>query len=174
MQPIGDTLPENDPPFRGTRYAGAACTSGIVTGRTDYIAGGKIGDKSVQVTTVPRLRVLVVEDDAVIGVLLAEMLEGMGHDVCAVEATEVEAVTAAAHWNPDLMIVDVRLGEGSGVTAIDEIHRTRPVPHVFVSADISRLQILRPDTPMLQKPYRESDLAHVIQRALDADVVFRA
>jgi CheY-like chemotaxis protein len=117
------------------------------------------------------LRVLVVEDDAVIGALLAEMLEGMGHDVCAVEATEADAVTAAARCKPDLMIVDVRLGEGSGVSAVDEIYRAGPVPHVFVSADVSRLQALRPNAAIIQKPYREADLARVIQRALDAPAV---
>lgn len=95
------------------------------------------------------LRVLVVEDDAVIGVLLAEMLEEMGHDVCAVEATEAEAVIAAARWHPDLMIVDVRLGEGSGVAAVDEIHRAGPVPHVFVSADLSTIRALRPHDAMI-------------------------
>jgi CheY-like chemotaxis protein len=121
--------------------------------------------------TMAALRVLVVEDDAIIGALLAEMLEGMGHEVCAVEATEADAVTAAAHWRPDLMIVDVRLGEGSGVSAVDEIHRTRPVPHVFVSADISRLQALRPGAAIIQKPYREADLARVIRRALDPSAV---
>ena len=35
------------------------------------------------------LRVLVIEDDALIGLLLAELLAGMGHDVCATAATEV-------------------------------------------------------------------------------------
>ena len=50
-------------------------------------------------------RVLVVEDDAMIGVLLGEMLEGMGYDVCGIEATEADAVTAAARFRPDLMIV---------------------------------------------------------------------
>src|SRR5277367_2754672 len=127
------------------------------------------GDATRGTTAV--LRVLVVEDDAIIGALLAEMLEGMGHDVCAVEATEADAVTAAARWRPDLMIVDVRLGEGSGVSAVDEIHRTGPVPHVFVSADISRLQSLRPGAAIIQKPYREADLARVIRRALDAPAV---
>src|ERR1700722_4237230 len=69
------------------------------------------------------LRVLVVEDDAMIGVLLGEMLEGMGYGVCGIEATEGDAVTAAARYKPDLMIVDVHLGEGSGVSAIDTIHQ---------------------------------------------------
>ena len=112
------------------------------------------------------LRVLVVEDDAMIGVLLGEMLEGMGYDVCGIEATEAEAVTAAARCKPDLMIVDVHLGEGSGVSAIDTIHRAGPVPHVFVSGDIARIRALRPGSIVIQKPYRESELALVIQRAL--------
>ena len=59
------------------------------------------------------LRTLVVEDDAMIGGLLAETLEGLGHTVCAVESNVANAVAAASHWRPDLMIVDVGLGEAS-------------------------------------------------------------
>ena len=118
------------------------------------------------------LRVMVVEDDAMIGMLLAEMLAGMGHEVCAIETTEADAVTAAARYRPDLMIVDVRLGDGSGVNAVTEIHRTAPVPHVFVSGDITEVKALRPNALIIQKPYRESDLARVIRRALDAEQLF--
>jgi CheY-like chemotaxis protein len=113
------------------------------------------------------LRVLVVEDDAMIGVLLAEMLEGMGYEVCGIEATEADAVAAAALCKPDLMIVDVQLSEGSGLSAIDTIYLAGPVPHVFVSGDITKIRALRPDSIFIQKPYRESELALVIQRALD-------
>ena len=112
------------------------------------------------------LRVLVVEDDAMIGVLLGEMLEDMGYDVCGIETTEADAVIAAARHMPDLMIVDVQLGEGSGISAVETILRARPVPHVFVSGDIARLRKLRPGSIAIQKPYRESELALVIQRAL--------
>jgi DNA-binding response OmpR family regulator len=113
------------------------------------------------------LRILVVEDDAMIGMLLAEMLLEMGHDVCAVEATEAGAVTAAARFIPDLMIVDVRLGDGSGVSAVEEIQRTGFVPHIFASADTSSVRALRPDAVAIQKPFRESDLVRAIHRALD-------
>jgi two-component system, response regulator PdtaR len=41
------------------------------------------------------LRILVVEDDALFGMLLAELLAMMGHDVCGIEATEADAVAAA-------------------------------------------------------------------------------
>jgi DNA-binding response OmpR family regulator len=67
-----------------------------------------------------RRTVLVVEDNAIIGMLLAEVLAGMGHDVCAIEATESDAATAAVRCRPDLMIVDVQLGDGSGVSAVEK------------------------------------------------------
>jgi CheY-like chemotaxis protein len=115
----------------------------------------------------PALRVLVVEDNAMIGMLLAEMLKQMGHGVCAIEATETDAVTSAVRYGPDLVIVDERLRAGSGVSAVDEMLRTRPVPHVFITGDISKVRALRPDAVVMQKPFREAELARAIQRALD-------
>ena len=111
------------------------------------------------------LRVLVVEDNAIIG-MLAEVLAWMGHDVCAIEATEADAVTAATRCGPDLMFVDVQLGDGSGAFAIEKILRTGFVPHVFISGDTLGVRALRPDAVVIQKPFRESDLARAIQRAL--------
>jgi len=112
------------------------------------------------------LRVLVVEDDTITGMLLGELLTSMGYDVCGIESTEANAVTAAARCRPDLMIVDVRLGDGSGVSAVEEILRAGPLSHVFVSGDISGVQALTPGTVIIQKPYRELDLAQAIQRAI--------
>jgi two-component system, response regulator PdtaR len=114
------------------------------------------------------LRVLVVEDEMLIGMLLADTLGAMGYDVCAVEATETGAVAAAARWNPDLMIVEARLRGGSGVTAVEEILRTGWIPHVFVSGETSTIQALRPGAIVIQKPFRDIDLGRAIQRALNA------
>jgi DNA-binding response OmpR family regulator len=113
------------------------------------------------------LRVLVVEDDLMIGMLLAEMLEAMGHDVSAIEATEADAVTAAAQYRPDLMIVDAWLGDGSGVSAVERILRTGFVSHLFTSGNVKKIRALRPDAVVLEKPFREPELARAIQRALE-------
>jgi len=112
------------------------------------------------------LRIMVVEDETVIAALLAEVLKGMGHDVCAIEATEAGAVISASVCRPDLMIVDARLGDGSGIFAVAQILKSRFIPHVFVSGDSSRVQALRPDAVVLQKPFREFDLKRAMQRAL--------
>lgn len=113
------------------------------------------------------LRILVAEDDALIGMLLEEMLTGMGHFVCSVEATEADTVTGATKHRPDLMIIDARLGEGSGIAAVDEILRTASIPHVFASGDTLGVLRQRPSAVVIGKPYNERDLARAMVRALD-------
>ncbi len=114
------------------------------------------------------LRVLVIEDDALIGMLLAELLAGMGHDVCAIAPTEAHAIAAASQHRPDLMIVDARLGRGSGVAAVEEILRAGPLAHVFVSGDPARVRTLRPGAVVIGKPFRQAELAKAIDAALAA------
>jgi CheY-like chemotaxis protein len=114
------------------------------------------------------LRVLVVEDEAVIAILFSEVLEGMGHHVCASAATEADAVSAAARYRPDLMIVDAHLRKGSGISAVAEILRWGFIPHIFVSGDSALSLSLGPGAIAIQKPFLETDLVLAIQRALDA------
>jgi DNA-binding NtrC family response regulator len=112
------------------------------------------------------LRVLVVDDNAIIGMLLAEMLAEMGYDVCGVERTEAGGVAAAARCRPDLMIVDARLGDGSGVAAMRAILRIGPMPHLFISG--AAVEAASPDAIVLQKPFHEHQLAAALERVLAA------
>jgi CheY-like chemotaxis protein len=116
------------------------------------------------------LRILIVEDNAIIAMLLEATLSDMGYEVCAVEATETGAVAAAALHRPDLMIVDVRLSEGSGVSAVNRILRDGFVPHVFVSGDDLKPEMLDSRAVRLRKPYDERALLAAIQRALAAPI----
>jgi two-component system, response regulator PdtaR len=112
------------------------------------------------------LRILVVEDNAVIGMLLARMLTCMGHEVCAVETSEDDAVAAAIRLSPDMMIVDVVLGNGSGIAAVEQVRRTRPVPHIFMSGGPVRPAGV--GGVVLQKPFGEAELALAIAHAAGA------
>jgi CheY-like chemotaxis protein len=111
-------------------------------------------------------QVLVVEDDELIGILLAAMLEDMAFHVCAIETTQSGAVEAALRLRPDLMIVDARLSPGSGLAAMAEIERHHPVPHVFMSGE--KLPPPRQTTPMLMKPFNRQQLTKAIQQAMHA------
>jgi CheY-like chemotaxis protein len=116
------------------------------------------------------LRVLVIEDDTLIAMLLAELLAGMGHDVCATVATQAQAVAAAGQHRPDLMLVDESLRRGNGVSAVEEILRAGPIAHVFVSGNARRIQTLMPGAVVIQKPFREAELVSAIEVAIDASV----
>jgi CheY-like chemotaxis protein len=116
------------------------------------------------------LRILLVEDEALLGSLLGEVLEGMGHVVCGIESTETAAVAAAARCKPDMILADIQLGTGSGVSAVEQILSRGFVPHVFYSGDISGVQATRPTAVAIQKPFRVPDLARAFERALGAPV----
>ncbi len=117
------------------------------------------------------LRILIAEDDALIGLLLAEVLEELGHDICAIEATEVDVVVAAIRCRPDLMIVDVRLGDGSGISAVDEIIRSGFVPHIFVTGDTMSVAVRGLGSVVIEKPFHEPELIAAIQRAFDVTAI---
>jgi len=131
------------------------------------LLGGLIG---AHLSAMKALRVLVVEDDALIAMVLAELLAGLGHEVCGTAATEDDAVVAAAHYQPDLMVVDAGLGRGSGVAAVEEICRARPRAHVFISGDAERVRQRQPNAVVLRKPFWEAELAQAIEIAIAAVV----
>ncbi len=114
------------------------------------------------------LRVLIVEDEVLIAMLFAEVLEDMGHTVCAMETTETDAVAAAAKFSPDLIIADAKLRRGSGVAALATILLDGYVPHIFVSGDVSGIRAARPDAIVIQKPFFASDLDRAVDRAMGA------
>ena len=117
-------------------------------------------------------RILVVEDDALIGSLLTEVLQALGHAVYPVETTEDGAVSAAARHRPDLMIVDVQLAAGSGLSAMARISQTGPIPHVVMSGD--SYQPATFGMVLLRKPFRQSDLIRAIEQALRGAIPGRA
>jgi len=113
-----------------------------------------------------RLRILVAEDEALIAMYLGETLAEMGHDVCATEATQAGLVAAAARYSPDLMIVDARLGGGSGILAVKEILKQGFIPHVFASGDRRALRRLEAGAVVIEKPFHEAELARAIELAI--------
>ena len=59
------------------------------------------------------MRVLIVEDDAIIAMHLAMLVAELGHEVCATAASAAAAIALAALHNPDVVLMDIRLAQGS-------------------------------------------------------------
>jgi CheY-like chemotaxis protein len=114
------------------------------------------------------LTVLVMEDDAIIAMLLNEVLVAMGHQVCATAATESEAIRAATIHHPDLMIVDEQLRFGSGLAAVETIIKRTPIPYLFVTGDSAKVRAQLPDAVIIQKPYSQGQLARAMEKAANS------
>jgi two-component system, response regulator PdtaR len=117
-----------------------------------------------------KLWIMVVEDDALIGMLLTEMLESMGHRVCSVAVNQRDAVLSAQKYRPDFMLVDSRLRQGCGIETVAEILRSGFIPHAFVTGDAAEIRSLNPHAVIIDKPFREQDLRHGIERALQLEL----
>jgi DNA-binding NarL/FixJ family response regulator len=79
------------------------------------------------------LRLLVVDDHEVVRQGLVALLDRRaGFAVVAQAGSVAEAITLAARHEPDLVIMDVRLPDGSGIEACREIRAVRPETRVVM------------------------------------------
>jgi len=69
-------------------------------------------------------RILIVEDDVLIGLDVEQALLAAGYDVCGIATSETEALALADHFHPEMAIVDISLSPGDGrVVAMELRHR---------------------------------------------------
>ena len=69
----------------------------------------------------PRWRVLIVEDEFIVGLHLESILERLGHEIIGVVANEDEALYLLEHEHPDLIMTDIHLaGGGDGLRVARE------------------------------------------------------
>ncbi len=113
------------------------------------------------------LRIVIVEDDGLIAMDLAELLTGMGHEVCAIASSEAKAEAAAAQHHPDLMIVDGALRGGSGVAAMQRILESGDIAHFYVTGNPWAVLELVPAAIVVTKPYTMRDLHRGMTKACD-------
>ena len=83
--------------------------------------------------TGPPLRVLLVDDHEVVRGGIAALLRATEDIVVAGEAGSVrEAIEQAERTRPDVVVMDVRLADGSGIEATREIRAARPATQVLM------------------------------------------
>lgn len=107
-------------------------------------------------------RVLVVEDEPMIRLLLDDMLSDLGYSMAAEAGRLDEALAAANAGEFDLAILDVNLN-GEPVTPVVEVLVRRGVPFVFVSGYARRgIPEEHSQIPLLQKPFQVDGLARAL------------
>ena len=114
-----------------------------------------------------RARVLVVEDEYLIRILVEDMLADLGYDVAAAVGTFAEASAQAAKGEFDAAILDVNL-DGRDIYPIADILAKRGLPFVFVTGYGERsLAAPYRDHLVLPKPFQAGQLKDVLSALLD-------
>lgn len=84
------------------------------------------------------MRIMVVEDDALIALDMVGLLEDMGHEVVAEAADAFAAWELAEHDRPDVALVDIRLARNTdgGKLAL-KLYNRLGIRSLFVSGSIT-------------------------------------
>jgi len=80
------------------------------------------------------LKVLIVEDDTLVGLGLKAQLQKLGHQVVGHAANAAEAIAMFAEHRPDLVLLDIRLNGTDGIELATLLLGQRRVPMIVVSA----------------------------------------
>jgi len=114
-------------------------------------------------------RILVVEDEFLIGEDVCNTLRSHGYEVIGVASSAIQAVRMAIESDPDLILMDVRInGNVDGIEAhrLVEDAMGRPVPVIFLTASKETKDSTFFLSKILRKPYMERELLGSIEHFL--------
>src|SRR5690242_259981 len=119
--------------------------------------------------TLSGLRVLVVEDEALIAMMLEDMLVGFGCVVVGPIARLAQAVSAARGHELDCAVLDINLN-GEVVLPVADALEGRGVPFVFVSGYGSIGADRRfAGRPFVRKPFKRDEIARALAQLVPGD-----
>jgi DNA-directed RNA polymerase specialized sigma24 family protein len=128
-----------------------------------------VAEARAEIARQTHARVLIIEDETLIAMDLADIVGRLGHEIVATAATARKAIKAAHDHRPDLVLADIQLADGSsGIDAVSEILAEVSVPVIFVTAFPDRLLTgERPEpTFLITKPYLEETVQAAVSQAL--------
>ena len=115
------------------------------------------------------LRIVVAEDEALIRLDLAEMLEELGYDVVGQASDGEQAVALVNEHKPDVVIMDVKMPVLDGLSAAEQIGKERLAPVIMLTAFSQKELVERArDAGVMAyivKPFTQADLAPAVDIA---------
>ncbi|MGW7555580.1 response regulator [Streptomyces rimosus] len=123
------------------------------------------------------IRVLVVDDEALVRTGLRMILEPADDIEVVAEAGDGrEAITAAARHRPDVVLMDVRMPEMDGLTALRELRRSPAAPKVIMLTtfdldDYVHSALRNGACGFLLKDTSPRDLAHAVRTVAEGSAM---
>jgi CheY-like chemotaxis protein len=119
------------------------------------------------VKAVRQATIFLLEDEALIRMMISEMLEELGHRIVAQTSSIQEGKALAETAVFDLALLDVNVA-GDSIAPVAEIIAQRGLPFLFVTGYAqSALPEQFKDRPVLQKPFTLLKLKDAIGRIVD-------
>jgi CheY-like chemotaxis protein len=110
--------------------------------------------------------VLIVEDDALLGMAIGMCVTDAGYQVAALARSVDAALAAIKQETVDAALLDINL-QGELVYPVANVLAERGVPFVFVTAHQSRdLPEQHRDRPIVPKPYYDAAIAAALESVL--------
>jgi CheY-like chemotaxis protein len=116
-------------------------------------------------TEAKRPRVLVVEDEYLVAMLVEDMLDVLGYEVAEIAQNLSAATDAAERGNFDVAVLDVNL-DGAMSNPVAEILQRRGIPFIFATGYGKSGPHESFAVPALQKPFDENDLRGALSSAM--------
>ncbi len=118
-----------------------------------------------------KIRILVVEDEGIIGLSLQASLKKLGYEVPAVAASGEEAIQLAVEIEPQLALMDIRLsGIMDGIETANHLWHRLDLPVVYLTANADDITLQRAKQThffgYLLKPFDERELYATVEMAL--------
>ncbi|MGA1512044.1 MAG: ANTAR domain-containing response regulator [Aquiluna sp.] len=115
------------------------------------------------------LRVVVVEDEALIRMDVVATLEEAGFEIVGEGADGEEAISLAKEHEPDLVVMDIKMPKLDGISAAEKIAELK-IPVVLLTAfsqtDLVSRAVEAGAMAYVTKPFKPADLLPAIQIAL--------
>lgn len=117
------------------------------------------------------IKILVAEDDMIIARDIRYTLESFGYHVSAVVASGEECIEKALYFQPDLVLMDIKLnGNIDGMSAAQQIYDRFHIPVVYLTGCGDRRTLARAKRAecfgFVSKPFDESVLQQVLEQSL--------
>lgn len=113
-------------------------------------------------------KVLIVEDDMIISLVVENMIKKLGHVMVGKTTSGEEAVELAQQHKPDIILMDIRLkGEMDGIEAVKEIKKNIETEVIYLTGNSDKVNYERAKAThcvdLISKPFTIGELTRSLE-----------
>ena len=114
------------------------------------------------------IKILVVEDEMIIGAKISMQLTSLGYEVTAILPRGEEAILHVEENKPDIVLLDINLkGKLDGIETARQIQQRNNIPIIYLTANadeatFNRAKSTKPSA-FISKPFKQLDLQRAIE-----------